>query len=285
MFQKRAVMSSPYWIKTLIRKTFFMRFFLSRTTHYRPIGRIVDQMLFKNDDVMYLPKDQVIDEDHVIRVGQSLDAPESLAVPSEIVDHFIRQASARWIMNFCICRYSEQCQNYPIEYGCLFLGEAARDINPRFGRLVSVEEALDHARRCREAGLVHMIGRNKLDTVWLNVGPPDRLLTICNCCPCCCLWRALPYLRSDIGDKIARMPGVHLEVTDQCLGCGVCTQDVCFVDAIHLEGEQAVIDQDRCRGCGRCADVCPQGAIKVIIEDEAFIENAIERISSAVDIN
>jgi hypothetical protein len=90
-------------------------------------------------------------------------------------------------MNTCLCRDAKQCKDYPIDLGCLFLGEAALGINPRLGRGVTKREALEHIRRCREAGLVHLIGRNKLDTVWLGVGPGDKLLTICHCCPCCCL--------------------------------------------------------------------------------------------------
>jgi len=69
------------------------------------------------------------------------------------------------------------------------------------------------------------------------------------------------------------------------VGCGTCTKEgVCFVDAIRLEGERAVIDQNECRGCGRCAAVCPKDAIRVVIENDAFIENAIRRISNDVDV-
>ncbi|MDY6794139.1 MAG: hypothetical protein SWK76_02475 [Actinomycetota bacterium] len=58
-------------------------------------------------------------------------------------------------------------------------------INPKLGRRVTREEAREHVRRCREAGLFHIIGRNKIDMVWLNIRLGQRLLTICNCCPCC----------------------------------------------------------------------------------------------------
>jgi heterodisulfide reductase subunit A-like polyferredoxin len=80
------------------------------------------------------------------------------------------------------------------------------------------------------------------------------------------------------------MPGVHMEVTDRCVGCGTCTKNVCFVDAIHLDGEHAVIDQTECRGCGRCAAVCPKEAIQVVIEDENYIAHAIRHISEHVDV-
>ena len=69
------------------------------------------------------------------------------------------------------------------------MGEAAHGINPQLGRKVSKEEALEHLKKCREAGLVHVIGRNELDALWLGVRPGYKLLTVCNCCHCCCITR------------------------------------------------------------------------------------------------
>jgi len=149
---------------------------------------------------------------------------------------------------------------------------------------VTKEQALEHVRRCRKAGLVHLIGRNKLDTVWLGVGPGARLLTICNCCPCCCLWRVLPYLAPQIGSKVARMPGVSVAVGDDCTGCGVCAEGTCFVNAIHMVDGHAAIGE-ACRGCGRCVDACPQQAIKISIEYSQFVEKSVARISSLVDVS
>ncbi len=272
-------MNGPYWIKTLINKTFFSRFFLARLTRIPPLGRLVERLLFENDDIIYLPSDRVV------RLDRPVEEGESLAVPSQMVEHFIRQAGTHWIMDFCICRDSARCRHYPIDHGCIFLGAAAADINPRFGRKVTAEEALAHARRCREAGLIHLIGRNKLDTVWLNVGPPDKLMTICNCCPCCCLWKMLPVITPTVGAKVSRMPGLHLTVTDGCAGCGTCIDNICFVEAIHLTDGRAVIEQTACRGCGRCATVCPQDAIELVIEDETYISRAIKRMSKRVDVS
>ena len=271
-------MASPYWMKTLINKIYGARFFVSRLTHYRTIGWLIDQMLFKDDNVVFVPKDSVI------AVDEAAAAPTGVVAPSEVVEHFIREASFIWIMDFCICRDSERCRDYPVKYGCIFLGPAAAGINPKFGRPAPVEEALEHVRRCREAGLIHMIGRNQLDTVWLNIGPPEKLMTICNCCPCCCLWQVLPYLNSDISEKISRIPGIRMEVGENCHGCGVCANGNCFVSAIHVRQGSAVIDQDQCRGCGRCVSVCPSGAVDVFVEDDVFVENAIKRLSKSADI-
>ena len=270
-------MASPIWLVGLIKRTFSQIFVLARLTHAPMLGRLVELGLFEGDDIMYLPRDKVIP------VGQQVAPREDLVLPSQVVDHFIRSSSHRWIMNKCICRDASGCENHPIDLGCLFLGEAVLNINPKLGRPVGVEDALDHVRRCREAGLVHLVGRNKLDSVWLNVRPGERLMTICNCCSCCCLWRILPEVTSRIADKVTRMPGVSVTVTDKCVGCGKCSKDICFTRAISLENGRAVISDD-CRGCGRCVEICPQQAIEVTIDPSLYVDAAIERLAQAVNV-
>jgi len=80
------------------------------------------------------------------------------------------------------------------------------------------------------------------------------------------------------------MPGVSVTASDQCTGCGICARDVCFVDAIRLVDERAVIGE-ACRGCGRCVDVCPEEAIEISIEYGQFVEKSIARITSLVDVS
>ena len=49
--------------------------------------------------------------------------------------------------------------------------------------------------------------------------------------------------------------------SEKCLGCGLC-EETCPVGAISVE-ETARVDPIRCIGCGRCADECPQEAISM----------------------
>ncbi len=277
-------MSRPQWIVSLLKMAFPSRALAARATRVPMLGRVIDRWLFEGDHLFYLPKDDALRTDTVIQIDEAVDLPGEMMVPSRVVEHFIRGAGTRWIMNNCICRDASHCEDYPIDLGCLFLGAAASGINPSLGRLVTEEEALEHVQRCREAGLVHLIGRNKLDTVWLGVGPGDRLLTICNCCPCCCLWRMLPDLSPEIAAKTMAMPGVSVVVTGECVACGTCTQGICFVDAIHLDGSGAVIS-DACRGCGRCVEVCPQEAIELTLEAGRSVEETVGRLSSLVKVS
>ncbi len=48
---------------------------------------------------------------------------------------------------------------------------------------------------------------------------------------------------------------------DKCTGCGACTE-VCPVEAITLNDDgKACVNADDCTDCGACADECPSEAI------------------------
>lgn len=55
---------------------------------------------------------------------------------------------------------------------------------------------------------------------------------------------------------------------EKCAGCGICL-DTCPTGAILLE-EVAQIDPKRCIGCGRCVERCPQGALSLRLVEPHF---------------
>ena len=128
-----------------------------------------------------------------------------------------------------------------------------------------------HRRRGREAGVRAPAVQEKITA--------DRLLTVCNCCPCCCLWKILPSVAPSIGGKVTKMPGLEMVVTDKCTGCGTCAK-TCFMNAISVREGRAVIN-DQCRGCGRCAVKCPRSAIEVHMGD---LDETVARITAAVTL-
>jgi len=205
-------------------------------------------------------------------------------VPSAVLEHFIRTASCRVIANFCLCREARECKTHPRDMGCIFLGDAAKDISEELGRQVGVEECLEYAAKAREAGLHQIVGRFNPDARWLDVAPIEKLLTVCNCCTCCCGMAYNKYLNPQESKRLlSPMPGLEIRVTGECSGCGIC-EEHCIFGGIHVNDEQAVIDSERCKICGACADACPSGAIQIIFKQGGYIQQTIESIAKRVDV-
>ena len=54
-----------------------------------------------------------------------------------------------------------------------------------------------------------------------------------------------------------RKPKRKLQIiAANCIACGLCEPE-CPFDAIHIEGDVAVIDYEECTGCGKCIKICP----------------------------
>ncbi len=49
---------------------------------------------------------------------------------------------------------------------------------------------------------------------------------------------------------------------EKCTGCGDCVEE-CPTDAIELKEEKAVVNEEECVDCGACVDVCPVEAISM----------------------
>jgi ferredoxin len=275
-------MARSLWLINFLKKHFSMRFAVAELTKWPLIGPVMEHALFNGhksgDTLFYLPKDKVV-------INQQIKEQQNTVVPSEVVSHFIDEASHVFLMDHCVCREAADCQEYDHDIGCIFLGEGVLDINPKLGRIVDKATAQAHLEKAREAGLVHLIGRDKIDAVWMGVEASTKLMTICNCCPCCCLFKFLPNLAPKLQSKIERMPGVDVRVVaEDCIGCGRCAdEDICFIHSIKLVDGKAVISED-CRGCGRCVEVCTQDAIRLEVERESYVDTAIERLSQAVDV-
>lgn len=61
--------------------------------------------------------------------------------------------------------------------------------------------------------------------------------------------------------SIMQAAGFDYFVSAGCIGCGQCAA-ACSVNAIRIENGKAVINQDLCRHCGTCFNICPRQSIK-----------------------
>jgi UDP-glucose 4-epimerase len=220
----------------------------------------------------------------IIPVHETIANPESVVLPYPLLAPLIRHASTRFLMNECMCRRGDNCQTYPQDFGCLYLGDGAAKISPSMGRLVDQDEAIAHMRQGMALGLVPLVVHTTFDALALGI-PYRRMLGVCFCCDCCCtVQQGLRLGPPAFWDIVVRLPGLAVEVNGACVGCGACV-GACYVKAISLGDGRARIDGDLCKGCGRCLTSCPTGAISLRMDETADTMGLlVGRIAQRTDI-
>ncbi len=259
-------MGRPAWQIRILTRFWPLRNRLARMAGW-PILRPLLRGTFQGDQARYIP------------VGVAIEPTGSVILPDPWVERLIAESSFRYILHQCVCRSLEPCRNYPPDTGCLFLGEGAREIDSGLGKEVTADEALAHHRKAREFGLVPMVGRLRWDSIWLGVKRKDRLITICFCCDCCCYFGIYRHLPREAAAGLQKLEGLTVQVTEACDGCGTCVGR-CFIEARTLQNGRAVVGAE-CRGCGRCAMVCPRQAIKITLPSEEPLKEYLRRVALA----
>jgi ferredoxin len=250
-----------------------------RLTRIPLIGRLLFRDSFVGDPTA---------RNWVIPVHEELPHLTNVHLPFDILQPMIEMAAIRARAAKCICRSSFECEDYPADVACLFLGRAfknADSIGKGFVELLTVEQALAHAHHAVEMGLVPTI-------VWDNdtemCGESrDTGIAVCFCCDCCCDIRlGLKMGGDEFRKKVRRVNGVDLHVRQECNLCGACADPgVCPSKAISLGTVRAEIDLDRCVGCGRCIPACPSNAISFSIDRAVdVVGRLIDQVREVTDI-
>lgn len=89
----------------------------------------------------------------------------------------------------------------------------------------------------------------------LHDGPGIRTTVFLKGCPLNCKWCSNP-------ESIGIRPEI-MTFDMRCIGCGKCS-DICPQEAIKIVDNSIAIDRNKCNSCLECARVCPSGAIEQI---------------------
>lgn len=221
-----------------------------------------------------------------IPINASLGTYENQLMPEKMIEHFIKKAKHFFVQTACGCRVYHNCQDHEKTLGCMYMGDDVKSIQlpPETGRFITQEEALEHAKKSIENGLVPCFGRAPGETAgWAT--DTGHIMSLCFCCPCCCVNGKVAKNATFEIQMFTRMEGLTVEVDPNiCVGCGACL-DVCvFVGRDVIDGK-AVIDQERCLGCGRCEQTCPNRAISITIDDPKRVEEHIKALEESVDVS
>jgi NAD-dependent dihydropyrimidine dehydrogenase PreA subunit len=192
-----------------------------------------------------------------IPVNTSIDHKLEV-LPYENAEELVK-AQEKYLVAPCICRkekklLDEGCERP--EENCLIFGRGAELYHDRgIGRYIDQEEALDILKKAEDAGLVLQPSNSK------------DIVNICCCCGCCCgVLRTIKQHPKPA--TIVSSPFTCEAVQETCIGCGVCVNR-CQMDAISLEEDKVVLDQDRCIGCGLCVPTCLTDSLSLIRKPES----------------
>lgn len=115
---------------------------------------------------------------------------------------------------------------------------------------------------CVEACRLNAVFINKSGTAQI-----DRSRCVgCGLCVKACPWHLIRLTEPEYHIYpacVSQAPGpqTRKECAAGCIACGICVKN-CPADAIYIEDNHAVIDEEKCISCGMCAVKCPRGIIR-----------------------
>lgn len=221
----------------------------------------------------------------VIPIDQEVSPPDSVLLPRHVVERLVSSVKDIFILDECICRNIVGCDLHPKDIGCMVLGAAISRMHPSHGHKATPQEAVAHVQRAAKAGLVANVAHTWIDPLAFGLTKFKRLMFICFCDDCCCMYRTHMRKRGvNLDNAYKGLPGISIKVDMQkCDGCGMCV-DQCFVAAMEIQNGTAK-PGDNCRACGRCIDVCPKGAVFLNMDDNATVyDHLVDRIKAVADI-
>ena len=176
----------------------------------------------------------------------------------------IIEAGKSFCVDECICRLERRMidkscpRNHSLSV-CLVISMEEDDFAkyplPN-GKIITKAQAMEINDAAEKEGLIHQSHNVK-----------SGLKAICNCCSCCCglLRGAKEFGAPHMMLRSNYVAQIDLET---CTLCGICAEERCQMGAIiERNGEFSVLT-DQCIGCGVCSTTCPSESISMELRPE-----------------
>ncbi len=192
----------------------------------------------------------------LVTVNEEIRLPDlEKIIPYALARDIILQDPSHIVVLDCPCRSGREHPCLPLDV-CLVVGEP-------FASFV----AEHHPRRARWISAEEAVDilraedeRGHAHHAFFKDAMLGRFYAICNCCSCCC--GAMHAHRS--GTPMLASSGYVSHVDpERCTGCGRCAE-LCPFGALSLRDKLAVVDAEACMGCGVCIGRCARGALTLV---------------------
>jgi electron transport complex protein RnfB len=197
---------------------------------------------------------KVLNPLRTVPVGESIPHAEKFSVSNyDDIRKLIDDAPGPFAVANCICRqktkrFGVKCAKTDLEETCLMINpdHARRYVDMGVGRFITREEVYDVLERAQQDGLV------------LQPENSRKPEAICVCCGDCCAF--LKPMKAHPRPAELFLTNYYVEVDPElCNGCEVCVEK-CQMDARSMVDGIAVVNLDRCIGCGNCVVLCSSNA-------------------------
>ena len=192
-----------------------------------------------------------------IPVQKSVDVTHHVAAYDDAVE--ILKSRDKIVVAECICRKRKKVLDSGCDKrieACFMFGSMGQlYVDRGMGRQIDLDEAISILREAQESGLV------------TQPATTQNPAGMCNCCGDCCgvliSIKEHPRPAELVCSNYFAMGDREL-----CTGCETCLER-CQMEAIQMDEENtAVVNTDRCIGCGLCVITCSAGAMRLVPKAE-----------------
>jgi NAD-dependent dihydropyrimidine dehydrogenase PreA subunit len=123
----------------------------------------------------------------------------------------------------------------------------------------------------REEAMAVLDKTEKIGLVHTVSNVAEGVFYVCNCCGCCCgILRGI----TEFGIEKSVAAANYFAVIDpeKCKGCGTCIKR-CQMHAISAQDEISVVNLDKCIGCGLCVTGCPADVARLETKKDENVVN------------
>jgi electron transport complex protein RnfB len=189
-----------------------------------------------------------------IPIAKSIQLQHSVGTFDEVAS-LLKNARGPFVAMECICRKKKAMEGEPCRK------TRRKEVCLAIGAVAESLPSSSTGRKISREEALELLKQNQKEGLVLQPSNTKTAEFICSCCGCCCgILRLHKKLPKPLNFWSANFHAVVDK--DRCKGCGSCEAS-CQVEAITVFQKEkiAVVNLDRCLGCGVCVAQCPKEAI------------------------